>query len=114
MNKNLYCPVNILHSETAPTEGTLQVFPDVGLSNAYIMLRPFFQPVVPLHDPEVLDAKNWKYGMSLNHDVVGTSLNSLAQMFPQQTFPVFPIQGANTLGLRRHQNHIRISGWSSQ
>lgn len=29
-------------SHTGPSEGTLQVFPNVRLSNAYVMLRPFF------------------------------------------------------------------------
>ena len=78
------------------------------------MLRPFFQPVVPLNDPEILDAKNWEYGMSLAHDDVRASLNSLAQIYPHQTFLVFPIQEADTLVLGRRQNHIRISGWSSR
>ncbi|OBZ72402.1 Uncharacterized protein YbiU [Grifola frondosa] len=32
-------------SETGPNQGTLQVFPNVGLSNAYTILRPFFTPV---------------------------------------------------------------------
>ena len=49
-------------SETAPTEGTLQVFPDVAISNAYIMLRPFFRPMVPLDDPAILDPRNWELG----------------------------------------------------
>ncbi|POY75461.1 hypothetical protein BMF94_1363 [Rhodotorula taiwanensis] len=31
-------------SRTAPGEGTLQVFPDVNLATAYVMLRPFFKP----------------------------------------------------------------------
>ena len=49
-------------SETAPTEGTLRVFPDVMISNAYIILRPFFRPIVPLDDPTILDPKNWELG----------------------------------------------------
>lgn len=51
-------------SETAPTQGTLKVFPDVVISNAYIMLRPFFRPVVPLDDPTILDPKNWELDTS--------------------------------------------------
>jgi len=51
-------------SETAPTQGTLRVFPDVALSNAYIILRPFFRPTVPLDSTDVLDAKNWKFDIS--------------------------------------------------
>ncbi|GAA5863597.1 hypothetical protein JCM3774_006543 [Rhodotorula dairenensis] len=31
-------------SHTSPGEGTLQVFPDVNLATAYVMLRPFFKP----------------------------------------------------------------------
>ncbi|KAJ7861122.1 hypothetical protein B0H14DRAFT_3863581 [Mycena olivaceomarginata] len=42
-------------SKTAPGQGTLKVFPDVLLSNAYIILRPFFRPLVPLDSKEILD-----------------------------------------------------------
>ena len=49
-------------SETAPTEGTLRVFPDVTISNAYVILRPFFRRMVPLDDPAILDPKNWELG----------------------------------------------------
>ncbi|KIJ62876.1 hypothetical protein HYDPIDRAFT_93478 [Hydnomerulius pinastri MD-312] len=51
-------------SETAPTQGTLRVFPDVALSNAYTILRPFFRPTVPLDSPDILDAKNWVFDIS--------------------------------------------------
>lgn len=48
-------------SETAPTQGTLQVFPDVLLSNAYLILRPFFKPIS--EDPATyLEASSWKFG----------------------------------------------------
>ncbi|KAF5357951.1 hypothetical protein D9756_001184 [Leucocoprinus leucothites] len=50
-------------SETGPNEGTLQLFPDVLLSNAYLILRPFFKPVpetcVPEGSPETLKPENW-------------------------------------------------------
>ena len=49
-------------SETGPSEGTLKVFPDITLSTAYIMLRPFFECSVDTTSPEALDPKNWKYG----------------------------------------------------
>ena len=52
----------LFHSETAPTEGTLRVFPDVGLANGYLILRPFFRPLVYIDDPGILDPKNWEYG----------------------------------------------------
>ena len=52
----------IKFSETGPTEGTLRVFPDVLLSNAYIILRPFFSPTVPSNSKDIYDANNWKFG----------------------------------------------------
>ncbi|KAG8212924.1 hypothetical protein J3R82DRAFT_11279 [Butyriboletus roseoflavus] len=51
-------------SETAPTEGTLRVFPDLRLSNAYTILRPFFRPTVRTDSPDILDPKNWKFDIS--------------------------------------------------
>ncbi|KAF8135860.1 hypothetical protein K438DRAFT_1882426 [Mycena galopus ATCC 62051] len=51
-------------SKTAPGQGTLKVFPDVLLSNAYIILRPFFRPLVPLDSKEILDAANWTFDIS--------------------------------------------------
>ncbi|KAJ3569522.1 hypothetical protein NP233_g4989 [Leucocoprinus birnbaumii] len=46
-------------SETGPTEGTIQLVPEVLLSNAYLILRPFFKPTVAEDSPEVLKAENW-------------------------------------------------------
>ncbi|TFK50216.1 DUF1479-domain-containing protein [Heliocybe sulcata] len=51
-------------SETAPTEGTLKVFPDVILSNAYTILRPFFRPKAGEVDGDPLDASNWEFDIS--------------------------------------------------
>jgi hypothetical protein len=51
-------------SNTSPNEGTLQVFPDILLSTAYIMLRPFFSPTVDPSDPSALEARSWKFGKS--------------------------------------------------
>ncbi|PPQ79097.1 hypothetical protein CVT25_002890 [Psilocybe cyanescens] len=51
-------------SETAPTQGTLKVFPDVLLSNAYTLLRPFFTPLVPVDSTGIYDGKNWKFDLS--------------------------------------------------
>ncbi|GJE92712.1 DUF1479 domain-containing protein [Phanerochaete sordida] len=52
-------------SETAPNQGTLQVFPDVMLSNTYIILRPFFKPVSDgLSEAELLKAENWKFDIT--------------------------------------------------
>ncbi|KAJ3827220.1 hypothetical protein EV361DRAFT_167826 [Lentinula raphanica] len=51
-------------SETEPHQGTLKVFPNVVLSNAYIILRPFFRPLVPIDSKDILDVKNWAYDIS--------------------------------------------------
>ncbi|EMD31280.1 hypothetical protein CERSUDRAFT_89135 [Gelatoporia subvermispora B] len=50
-------------SETAPHEGTLQVFPNVMLSNAYIILRPFFN-LAPGAAEDSLDPKDWVFDIS--------------------------------------------------
>lgn len=49
-------------SDTGPGQGTLQVFPDVLLSTAYIMLRPFFSPSVTSDHPDLLHVDNWRFG----------------------------------------------------
>ncbi|KAF9048815.1 DUF1479-domain-containing protein [Panaeolus papilionaceus] len=51
-------------SETAPTEGTLKVFPDVLLSNAYIIMRPFFTPLVDSSSDQIFNPSNWKFDIS--------------------------------------------------
>ena len=51
-------------SETAPNEGTLQVFPNVMLSNAYMILRPFFA-LKEGANPDSFDPNDWKFGMRL-------------------------------------------------
>lgn len=63
-------------SETAPSQGTLKVFPDVLLSNAYIMMRPFFRPVVSSDSQNPLDAKNWEYGGTKSFKFFRGSSNS--------------------------------------
>ncbi|KAF7312021.1 hypothetical protein MIND_00214000 [Mycena indigotica] len=51
-------------SATAPGHGTLKVFPDVLLSNAYIILRPFFRPLVAPDSKEIWDVKNWVFDLT--------------------------------------------------
>ncbi|THH30269.1 hypothetical protein EUX98_g3936 [Antrodiella citrinella] len=51
-------------SETAPHEGTLKVFPNVMLSNAYTIMRPFFRPTVSASSSDLLECKNWEYDIS--------------------------------------------------
>lgn len=50
-------------TQISPGNGTLKVFPDVLLSNAYLILRPFFSPTSPAL-AESLDAKDWVYDTS--------------------------------------------------
>jgi hypothetical protein len=51
-------------SETGPGEGTLKVYPAVGLSTAYFLLRPFFAPIAPQSslrsEEEYLAEENWR------------------------------------------------------
>ncbi|KAH8120583.1 DUF1479-domain-containing protein [Phellopilus nigrolimitatus] len=51
-------------SETAPTQGTLKVFPDVTLSNASLILRPFFHLKKKLVSDDSLDQQNWEFDIS--------------------------------------------------
>ncbi|KAH9902605.1 DUF1479-domain-containing protein [Cubamyces lactineus] len=64
-------------SETAPKEGTLQVFPNVLLSNAYIVLRPFFTPKEG-KSAESFAPEDWQFDIS-NPDFPG--IYSLGQAF---------------------------------
>ncbi|KDQ15639.1 hypothetical protein BOTBODRAFT_108165 [Botryobasidium botryosum FD-172 SS1] len=50
-------------SNTGPNEGTLRVYPNLLLSSAYVLLRPFFKAVKPLDSAnsreDYLEASNW-------------------------------------------------------
>ncbi|KAG9225114.1 hypothetical protein CCMSSC00406_0007475 [Pleurotus cornucopiae] len=48
-------------SDTGPREGTIKMFPNVKVANAYTMLRPFFRPLIPVDSPDIWDTKNWIY-----------------------------------------------------
>jgi len=52
-------------SNTGPGEGTLKVFPNVQLSNAYVVLRPFFRLKSPEADPMLVDS--WVYDPDTAH-----------------------------------------------
>ncbi|KZO97475.1 DUF1479-domain-containing protein [Calocera viscosa TUFC12733] len=52
-------------SNTGPGEGTLKVFPNVQLSNAYVVLRPFFRLRSPDLDP--MQVENWEYDPDTAH-----------------------------------------------
>lgn len=58
-------------SDTAPGEGTLQVFPDVLLSNAYTIMRPFFK--LKSSDADPMAADSWELGQSLDFPVLSCS-----------------------------------------
>ncbi|KAG6904910.1 hypothetical protein DXG01_006269 [Tephrocybe rancida] len=51
-------------SETAPTQGTLRVYPDVLLANSYLILRPFFRPTLLADSPDYLKAETWEFDIS--------------------------------------------------
>ncbi|KAJ8469327.1 hypothetical protein ONZ45_g16928 [Pleurotus djamor] len=51
-------------SATGPKQGTLKVFPDVLMSNAYIILRPFFRPKLPPDSAGFLEPENWEFDIS--------------------------------------------------
>ncbi|KAK5995420.1 putative YbiU-like protein [Cladobotryum mycophilum] len=48
-------------SHTKPGEGTLQVYPHVHLSTAYVLLRPFFEPLSRIRGPGFLEEGNWVF-----------------------------------------------------
>ncbi|KAJ8095974.1 hypothetical protein PM082_015195 [Marasmius tenuissimus] len=51
-------------SKTGPKRGTLRVYPDVLLSNAYLILRPFFRSTVGPDAKDYLESENWKFDIS--------------------------------------------------
>ncbi|OJA12424.1 hypothetical protein AZE42_03385 [Rhizopogon vesiculosus] len=71
-------------SQTAPTQGTLRVFPDVMLSNAYTILRPFFSPTVPLDSEDILKPENWVFDIS-TPDFPGITLQADGFSGPRPT-----------------------------
>ncbi|ORY46228.1 hypothetical protein BCR35DRAFT_297286 [Leucosporidium creatinivorum] len=84
-------------SETGPNEGTLRVFPLLKEATAYIVLRPFFRPLIAAtqlpdgtYPPEFLHSDNWVLdtdtsafpGCSLGH-----SLELSPQTHPHLSLP---------------------------
>jgi len=51
-------------SETGPGQGTIRFFPDVLLSTAYIILRPFFRQKATFVSEDPLAPENWEYDIS--------------------------------------------------
>ena len=49
-------------SEIGQRQSTICFFPDVVLSNAYTILRPFFRPKSTPLSEDPLAAENWEYG----------------------------------------------------
>ncbi|KAJ1311612.1 hypothetical protein OPQ81_010088 [Rhizoctonia solani] len=56
-------------SSTGPGEGTIRFFPDLTLSTAYIMLRPFFKPVDG--NATNIDPLNWKIDVARSANFEG-------------------------------------------
>jgi len=76
-------------SDTGPNEGTLQVFPDVMLSNSYLILRPFFRPITNPVSDDPLDPKNWEFDVS-HPDFPGMLSGGgyfIAQLFDDESHP---------------------------
>jgi len=74
-------------STTGPKEGTLCLFPDLLLSNAYLLLRPFFSPIKPASEfqdrEEFLASENWRFDNS-NTQFPGISMIEGRMMFSSQ------------------------------
>jgi hypothetical protein len=73
-------------SETGPSQGTIRFFPDVLLSNAYIILRPFFRMKAGANDP--LPAENWELGSWINLTFLSDSNLIVLQISTHQTSQV--------------------------
>lgn len=79
-------------SRVAPGEGTLLVYPDVQLSTAYLLLRPFFRPIRDSstfsgNRKAYLDASNWIFaGDEMTSDLhgapIGTGMELNNEMHP--------------------------------
>lgn len=53
-------------SETGPNEGTLRVLPLLKEATAYIILRPFFRPLLEDTHPDYLAAEHWVVSRKLD------------------------------------------------
>ncbi|RYP28798.1 hypothetical protein DL767_007057 [Monosporascus sp. MG133] len=64
-------------SQTRPLEGTLMVNPLLQLSTAYVLLRPFFQPIKhagQVSEDEYLSTDNWEFaGASMTSELQGAT-----------------------------------------
>lgn len=79
-------------SETAPEEGTLQVYPDIRYSTAYTLLRPFFSSKNAInktknsYDPfDTSDLDNWEFVAPTN--VFPNSVPGAGQELNERTHP---------------------------
>jgi hypothetical protein len=67
-------------SNTHSNEGTLRVLPFVKLSNAYIILRPFFKPRPGFEHS--LDADDWELNLE-STEFPGSDMGKAQQLFPE-------------------------------
>ena len=75
------------------------------------MLRPFFEPLVPLNDPEILDAKSWEYGMSSGHEVRSSIFELSGPDISSTDFPGISLSGGRYVGPMPNQflhPHLRL------
>lgn len=101
-------------SDTGPGEGTIRFFPDVLLSNSYLLLRPFFSPITTLSsfqtkspddDNEAINAflapGNWKFDNSWPEFPGIASIKGGEQFSGQKmnanTHPHFRLDRENTM-----------------
>ncbi|BGP20077.1 hypothetical protein JCM10213_002673 [Rhodosporidiobolus nylandii] len=70
-------------SDTSPGEGTLQVFPDLDLATAYIILRPFFRPRTGRENKLGFD--DWE--LDLDSTAFPGSVKGKGQELSDQTHP---------------------------
>lgn len=73
-------------SETGPKEGTLRVLPSLQVATAYIILRPFFRPIVDelpnqngQYSSGYLSADNWQLDLD-SSAFAGCSLGSSLEL----------------------------------
>ena len=94
-------------SETAPNEGTLQVFPNVMLSNPYMIVRPFFA-LKEGAQPDSFDPNDWRFGMVFKTTCYVASAYNRGQTPRLRISTVFIHTARRLLAHARTPRHTRI------
>lgn len=82
-----------------PGEGGLEVFPNLNLSIAYVLLRPFFEPIEPrgkLGTKAYLDKANWQPAIEPNFLRTGANAG---QKLSDDTHPHLRLQEGGMVDL---------------